>query len=44
MKHSFVIKGNICQTTHTKALDLHEKAYAVCVDGVSKGVFDILPE
>ena len=27
-----------------KELDLHENAFAVCVDGVSKGVFDRLPE
>ena len=44
MKNSFVIKGNICQTKNPKELDLHENAYAVCVDGVSKGVFDSLPE
>ena len=43
MKNSFVIKGNICQTIQPKAVDLHENAYAVCVDGVSKGVFDVLP-
>ena len=35
MKKSFVLKGNICQTTCPSALDLHEGAYAVCVDGVS---------
>lgn len=44
MCSSFVIKGNICQTTDPKKLDLHENAYAVCVDGVSKGVFATLPE
>ncbi len=44
MKKSFVIKGNICQTKIANALDLHENAYVVCVDGVSKGVFDALPE
>ena len=44
MKNSFVIKGNICQTVTPKELDLHENAYAVCIDGISKGVFDILPE
>ena len=44
MNDCFVIKGNICQTLHPKELDLHENAYAVCVDGVSKGVFDTLPE
>ena len=44
MKKSFVMKGNICQTKNPKELDLREKAFAVCVDGVSMGVFDILPE
>ena len=44
MENGFVIKGNICQTTTPKELDLHENAYAVCVDRVSKGVFDVLPE
>ena len=44
MKNSFIIKGNICQTKNPKQLDLHENGYAVCVDGISKGVFDTLPE
>ena len=44
MENGFVIKGNICQTKNSKELDLHEKAFAVCVDGVSKGIFDVLPE
>ena len=43
MEKSFVVKGNICQTKTADALDLHESAYAVCVDGVSRGVFDTLP-
>ena len=41
---NFVIKGNICQTKVPGELDLRENAYAVCADGVSKGVFDVLPE
>ena len=44
MQNSFVIRGNICQTMNPKELDLHEHAYAVCVNGVSKGVFDSLPK
>ena len=44
MGNSFVIKGNICQTINPKELDLHENSYALCVDGVSKGVFDVSPE
>ena len=44
MNNSFVIKGNICQTINPRELDLHEKAYVVCENGFSKGVFDTLPE
>ena len=39
MRTSFVLKGNLCQAVTAKELDLHEQAYAVCVDGVSKDVF-----
>jgi hypothetical protein len=38
MNKSFVIKGNICHTKTAKSLDLHEKAYVVCVDGVAHKV------
>ena len=44
MNNSFVLKGNICQTKNPNELDLHENAFAICVDGVCKGVFDILPQ
>ena len=44
MKNGFVIKGNVCQTKNPGALDIHEGAFAVCVDGVSMGVFATLPE
>ena len=44
MKNGFVIKGNVCQTKNPVALDIHEGAFAVCVDGVSMGVFATLPE
>ena len=44
MDNCFIIKGNICQTKNPKELDLREQSYAVCVDGISKGVFDVLPE
>ena len=43
MSNSFVIKGNICQSKNPMELDLHESAFVICVDGVSKGVFDALP-
>ena len=44
MENCFVIKGNFCQTKTPKELDLHENAYAVCVDGISQGIFSVLPE
>ena len=44
MDKSFVIKGNICQTVNPRELDLHERAFTVCVDGISKGIFHTLPE
>ena len=43
MKHSFVIKGNICHAISPDHLDLREAAYAVCVDGVSRGMYEDLP-
>ena len=43
MKNSFVIKGNICQTRNPHELDLRKGAFAVCIDGLSKGIFDTLP-
>jgi guanine deaminase len=43
MEKSYVIKGNICQTKNPGELDLYEGAFAVCVEGVSQGVFRTLP-
>lgn len=40
MYNSFIIKGNVCQTINPKELDLHENAFVVCVNGVSKGIFN----
>ena len=44
MDRNLVIKGNICQTKTSNELDLHEGAYIVCIDGISRGIFDTLPE
>ena len=44
MKRSFVIRGNICQTINPLQLDLHENAFVVCLNGVSKGIFNTLPD
>ena len=43
MNNSFVIKGNICQTKNPKNLDLYEQSFVVCENGVSKGIFNVLP-
>lgn len=43
MTGSFILKGNICQTLTPDKLDLHENAYVVCSEGVSKGIFDTIP-
>ncbi len=44
MNNSFVIKGNVCQTINPKELDLNNNAFVVCQNGISKGVFKVLPE
>ena len=41
---SFVLKGNVCYNTMPQEVRCVEGGYAVCVDGVSAGVFDELPE
>ena len=44
MNNSFVIKGNICQTKNPGVVISPSFQLCVCVDGVSEGVFDVLPE
>lgn len=41
---SFVLHGNICYNTDPQTLLCKENAYVVCVDGVSAGVYETLPE
>ena len=42
MNNSFMIKGIICRAKNQKELDLREGAFAVCIDGLSRGVSDRL--
>ena len=44
MGESFVLKGNICHAPAADALEIHESAFAVCENGVCRGIFDELPE
>ncbi|WP_337371255.1 amidohydrolase family protein [Parolsenella catena] len=42
--NSFVLKGSVCYNTSPQEVRCVEGGYAVCVDGVSAGVFEQLPE
>ena len=41
---NFVLKGNICYSKSLTELETRENAYVVCEDGISRGVFDELPQ
>ena len=41
---SFVLKGDICYSRIREELTVCPSGYAVCVDGICKGVFEELPE
>ena len=44
MNRSFVLKGHICHTPDADRLAIREDAWAVCEEGICRGVFDTLPE
>lgn len=44
MNRSFVLKGHICHTPDAGRLAIREDAWAVCEEGICRGVFDTLPE
>ena len=44
MSRSFALKGHICHTPDADRLEIRENAYAVCEEGICKGVFDEIPE
>lgn len=41
---SFVLKGDICYNASKTEFNTYQDAYLVCVDGISQGVYTILPE
>lgn len=41
---TFALRGNICWSASKTQIETVEKGYAVCVDGVCRGVFAQLPE
>lgn len=44
MNTSFILKGNICHTPAPDHLETLAQGFAVCEDGVCRGVFDAVPE
>ena len=44
MNRSFILKGHICHTPEAGRLEIRENAFAVCENGICRGVFDAVPE
>ena len=44
MSRSFILKGHICHTPDMNGLVIRKNAYAVCEEGICRGVFDEIPE
>lgn len=42
--NSYVLKGNICQTSGEGKIETFPQSYLVCEDGICKGIFSQLPE
>ena len=42
--NSFIIKGDICYSADKNTILTYENSYAVCVDGISRGVYPVIPE
>jgi guanine deaminase len=40
----FILKGNICYTKQSKKIEVFPNAFLVCKNGVSKGVYSVLPD
>lgn len=43
-ERSFVLKGTICHSQSPDTLSIMDNAYVVCENGISAGVFSVLPE
>lgn len=47
MKHnrkSYILKGNICQSTVDRKIETFPNGYLVCEEGICKGIFSQIPE
>lgn len=43
-EHSFILKGNICYSETKDRLSVNDQAYLVCCQGISQGVYPVIPE
>jgi guanine deaminase len=43
-RNGFVLKGNICYSKNIQTIECVRNGYAVCMNGVSQGVFQRLPD
>ena len=44
LHRSFILQGHICYTPDAEHLVIREDAYAVCEEGICRGVYDQIPE
>jgi len=44
LNRSFILKGHICHTPEAGRLEIRENAFAVCENGICRGVFDAVPD
>ncbi|MDD3218646.1 MAG: amidohydrolase family protein [Lachnospiraceae bacterium] len=44
MEKNFILKGNVCYSKDKENVITKENAYIICVNGISKGVFEVIPE
>ena len=44
MSRNLILKGHICHTPQKDEIVIREDAYAVCEEGVCRGVFDEIPD
>lgn len=40
---NFIIRGNICYSKEKSQLEIHDNAYLVCENGISKGIYPDIP-
>ena len=43
-EHSFILKGNLCYSETKDRLSVTEQGYLVCCEGISRGVFPVIPD